>query len=90
MRVSCPPPSPPRCVHLQVLCHTYTAETVPALKALSRDLAAHTEALQARHKVLRDHLAPYDNLDHVYVALLQEYRRIKVDLAFFKGTGAVN
>ena len=69
-----------------MLSATYTVDTIAPLKSLTRELSESVHDARLKITALQHTLQPYSNLDPVYLALLDEYKKLKADLNFCKGT----
>ncbi|KAF2359024.1 HAUS augmin-like complex subunit 4 [Trinorchestia longiramus] len=71
-----------RCVELQILCSAYSPDVLAGLKSVSRTLQDHTSEAAQEVASLQHQLQPYQQLDPSYLALLDEYKKLKADIEF--------
>ncbi|XP_018008636.1 uncharacterized protein LOC108666303 isoform X2 [Hyalella azteca] len=71
-----------RCVELQILCRTYTPSVMAGLRGMSLRLQDRSRIASQELAKLQHDLEPYTHLDPSYLALLDEYNKLKADIKF--------
>lgn len=64
-------------LHLEILCETYTKETVPALKKISKELEAKSEQTENEIRASRLRLNRYESVGHDFNCIVNEYGKLR-------------
>ena len=64
-------------LHLEILCETYTKETVPALKKISKELEAKSEQTENDIRASRLRLNRYESVGQDFNCIVNEYGKLR-------------
>lgn len=67
-------------LHLEILCETYTKDTVPALKKIAHDLETSAEQVEGEIQASRARLNRYESVGQGFTDIVKEYGQLRETL----------
>lgn len=64
-------------LHLEILCETYTKDTVPALRKILKDLEARQEQVDKETQECRGRLSRYESVGQDFNDIVKEYSQLR-------------
>jgi len=64
-------------LNLEIMCETYTKDTVPALRKILKDLEARSEQVESETQAARARISRYESVGHDFNEIVKEYSQLR-------------